>query len=104
MSDNELRVPHVGSMVIFSYGDPREIRGQVIDLPMVVVAIEGTNVAGQAFLYPGTVVDTPQGRMPVGLMPVPGVPYSDKPKAMTWRWPNDAVALPAAPKSALVGL
>ena len=83
-------LPTCGRIVIYCHGDPRDIGGQLVDLPMIVVEATGDGrVAGQAFLPPGAGMQTAQGVMPMTSIGVIAA-YSAERKCQTWRWPEIA--------------
>lgn len=91
------RMPRIGQVVIYCHGDPRDIGGQLVDLPLLVVEAAGDGrVAGQAFLPPGAGVQTPQGVMPMTAIGVVA-PYSAERRIQTWRWPDGGAAEAEAP-------
>jgi hypothetical protein len=93
------KMPQVGDLVIYCHGDPNVIGGETNDLPAIVVQVsDDGRVAGQAFLPPGTMLNTPTGSMPVATMPIVAS-YDAKPRAATWRW-RDA----GKPAANVVGL
>lgn len=96
------RMPTIGQIVIYTHGDPMDVGGQRVDLPLLVVEVSPDGrVAGQAFLPPGAGVQTAQGVMPLACIPAVAS-YSAERKMAHWRWPAAPEAKTDAPPSLLV--
>ena len=96
------KLPKIGDIVVYSHGDPLDIGGTLVDLPLIVVESAGDGrVAGQAFLPPGAGMQTAQGVVPMTSLGVVAG-WSAERKARCWRWPEVPAAVPEAAPSLLL--
>lgn len=81
----------VGDVVLLTWGDPREIGGATISIPLIVTLVDEKTgrVNGQMITDPTMQGMDPRSGRPVpvpSVVPVGNVPYSSTPRAMTWRY------------------
>jgi D-alanyl-D-alanine carboxypeptidase len=87
------RKPLAGDVVFVSWGDPVLIGGQLTDVVCIITHVQEDRVNGNLMFDPtATGMDPRTGqevRMP-SIAPIANVPYSSNPRALTWRFREDA--------------
>ncbi len=85
-------LPARGSTVIFVYGNPQAIGAPLVDMVTIVTRTTDQGlITGWAFTELGMTAAGPDGR-PVALppmIPVGNLPYSSKPKPLTWHYDDE---------------
>lgn len=92
--DVPARAPRTADLVLLTWGDPQLVGGPLIDIPFILTLADPATgrVNGQMITDPTMQgMDPRTGRsIPLpGIAPVANVPYSAKPKALTWRYRED---------------
>lgn len=80
----------VGEVVLLTWGNPMEIGGNTIEIPLIVTLVDAATgrLNGQMICDPTMQGMDPRSGRPVAMppvVPVANVPYAAAPRAMTWR-------------------
>ena len=88
------KAAQVGEIVLLTWGNPMEIGGSTITIPMIVTLVDEQSgrLNGQMICDPTMQGMDPRSGRPVAMppiVPVANVPYAATPRAMTWRHRED---------------